>query len=254
MFVACSTLCFGKHTLDEAIRIIGELRFAKVDLAVHEDIHHLTPTQVAQDVQRTAHRLKSMCPLGLAALHVKIAAADVAEHDRQLRAICRLARLTTVPVVCVPAPAAGTDMAAAVERVAAMTRIGAGEGVILTVETLTGTVTEIPEAAVELCRAVPGLGLTLDPSHYLVGPARGQSFDCVYPYVKHVRLRDTGAGPHEFQVRVGQGQVDYGRIIATLAKFRYNRLLSVDIRDIPDGAYPTDAEVRKLKYLLESLV
>jgi sugar phosphate isomerase/epimerase len=254
VFVACSTLCFGKHSLDEAIRIIGELRFGKVDLAVHEGLHHLTPTQVAADVHKTAHKLKAICPLGLATFHVQINAADPAEHDRQLRAVCRLARLTTVPVVCIAAPPTGTDLDRAAERLAAQVKIADGEGVILTVETLTGTVTEMPETAIELCDRVDGLALTLDPSHYLVGPARGMSFDDVYPYVKHVRLRDTGAGLHEFQVRVGQGQVDYGKIVASLAKCRYDRLLTVDIRDIPDAPFAMEPEVRKLKYLLESLV
>ncbi len=254
MFVACSTLCFGRHSLEEAIRLIGELRFAKVDLAVHEELEHLKPTEVAADVPRISHRLKSLCPLGLAAFHVQIIASDQVEYDRQLRAVCRLARLTMVPVICIPAPASGTDLTQAEERLAAQVKIASAEGVILTAETRIGTVTEIPETAVELCDRIPGLGLTLDPSHYLVGPARGQSFDCVFPYVKHVRLRDTGAGPHEFQVRLGQGHVDYGKIVSTLAKNRYDRLLTVDIRDIPDAPFAIDAEVRKLKYLLESLV
>src|SRR5262249_21277765 len=90
VFVACSTLCFGKYSLDQAVRIIGELRFAKVDLAVHEELHHLKPTEVAADVSRISHRLKSICPLGLAAFHVHIAATEAEEHDRQLRAVCRL--------------------------------------------------------------------------------------------------------------------------------------------------------------------
>jgi sugar phosphate isomerase/epimerase len=254
VFVACSTLCFGRHSLEEAIRLIGELKFAKIDLAVHEEIDHLKPTEVAADVPRISHRLKSLCPLGLSAFHVQISAPDPVEYDRQLRAVCRLARLTTVPVVCIPAPKTGSELSRVEERLAAQVKIASNEGVILTAETLIGTVTEIPEAAVELCDHVRGLGLTLDPSHYLVGPARGQSFDCVFPYVKHVRLRDTGAGPHDFQVRLGQGHVDYGKIIATLAKHHYDRLLTVDIRDIPDAPFAIDAEVRKLKYLLESLV
>jgi sugar phosphate isomerase/epimerase len=254
VFVACSTLCFGKHSLEEAIHIIGELHFGKVDLAVHEGLHHLSPSQVAADVHKMAHRLKAICPLGLAAFHVHIAAMDPLEYDRQLRAVCRLARLTTAPVVSIAAPPASTELDKASERLAEQVKIAEGEGVILAVETLTGTVTEMPETAIELCDRIDGLALTLDPSHYLVGPARGLCFDDVYPYVKHVRLRDTGAGPHEFQVRVGQGQVDYGKIIASLAKCRYDRLLTVDIRDIPDAAFAMEPEVRKLKYLLESLV
>ena len=58
-----------------------------------------------------------------------------------------------------------------------------------------------------LCERVPGLGLTLDPSHYIAGPHQGKNYDQVFPYVRHVQLRDTGRGPNQFQVRVGQGEV-----------------------------------------------
>jgi hypothetical protein len=40
-------------------------------------------------------------------------------------------------------------------------------------------------ALAELCQLVPGLGLTLDPSHYLNGPQRA-SYDGVIPFVRHV--------------------------------------------------------------------
>jgi sugar phosphate isomerase/epimerase len=76
----------------------------------------------------------------------------------------------------------------------------------------------------------------------------------VYPYVRHVHLRDTGRTPEEFQVRVGQGEIEYGRIVAQLARHHYDRLLSVEITDIPDAPFAMEPEVRKLKYLLESLI
>ena len=106
----------------------------------------------------------------------------------------------------------------------------------------------------ELCQRAPGLGLTLDPSHYIAGQKEVKEFECLYPYIRHVRLRDTGRGPNQFQVRVGQGEVEYGRIVSQLARHRYDRLLTVDIRDVPDAPFAMDTEVRKLKYLLESLV
>ena len=254
MFVACSTLCFGKYSLTDALRIIGDLRFSKVDLAIHEEGHHLKPSQVAADVQHTAQMLKTICPLGLAAYHVRIRAEEHEDRIRQLRAVCRLARLTAVPVICVPAPPAAEDPDRAVQQLTELVKLADAEGVILTIETHMGTLAETPEGAISLCDHAPGLSLTLDPSHFLVGPARGRSFDAVYPYVRHVRLRDTGAGPNEFQVRVGQGQVDYGRIVNLLERQHYDRLLTVDIRDIPDAPFAMEPEVRKLKYLLESLV
>jgi hypothetical protein len=48
-------------------------------------------------------------------------------------------------------------------------------------------------------------------------------------------------------VRVGQGEVEYGRIIAQLARHKYDRLLTVAIHAIADAPFAMDAEMRKLK-------
>jgi sugar phosphate isomerase/epimerase len=252
VFVACSTLCFGKNTLEETVQRIGELRFSKVDLAIHTHGHHLKPATVVNDLQKTAYRLRSL-NMGFAAFHVEIDEPDSQAHAQQLRAICHLARLVAAPLVTIPAPASGTDPAQVVEKLKSQVHIAEAEGVILTLETRKGTLTEDPVATAELCRRVRGLGITLDPSHYVTSDS-AQNYDGIYPHVCHVRLRDTGMGPNEFQVRIGQGQIDYGKLIGQLERCHYDRALSVDIRDIPDSPYPIDVEVRKLKYLLESLV
>src|SRR5581483_6614361 len=128
------------------------------------------------------------------------------------------------------------------------------EGIQLTVTTHTGTLTEDPDTAVLLCQRVPGLGLTLRPSHYIAGPHQGKSHDQVFPYVRHVHSRDTGRGPNQLQVRVGQGEIEYGRIITQLSRQNYDRILTVDIHDSPEVPVPMDPEGRKLKYLLEGMV
>ncbi len=253
MYVACSTLCFSRLTLEEALRTIREMHFPKADLAIHDPGPHLTPAEVAADVGKTAQRLKT-ANLPLAAFHVAIAGADPEEARRQLRAICRLARVATVPLLTVPAAPLGSDFDAEVARLQEWCRIATSEGVMLTVETHSATVTADPTGAAELCRRVTGLGLTLDPSHYQVTPHGPLDYDQLFPFVRHVRLRDTGTKPEFFQVRVGQGELEYGRIITHLDRHRYDRALSVDIRDVADSPFPIDPEVRKLKYLLESLV
>jgi sugar phosphate isomerase/epimerase len=254
VYVACSTLCFARHPLERALRIIAELEFSKLDVVLSEQGPHLRPSEVAADVSLAAQRIRIGPSLSPAAFTVEIEAADPDEYVRQLRAVCRLARLSAVCVVGLPAGPTGRGLDAEVKRLGPLVRLALEEGIVLTVPTRIGTVTEDPDAAVELCRRVPGLGLTLDPSHYLAGPHQGGSFDQVYPYVRHVQLRDTGRGPDQFQVRVGQGEVEYGRIISHLQRHGYNRLLTVAVHDIPDAPYAMDAEVRKLKFLLESLV
>jgi sugar phosphate isomerase/epimerase len=209
---------------------------------------------VVADLTLAAQRIRIGPSLSPAAFNVEIEAKNDEDYRHQLLSICHLARLSTVPVITIPAAPSGSGIDAEVERLTRLVRMVRAEGIVLTVETRMGTVTEFPETAVELCRRVPGLGLTLDPSHYIAGPHQGKSYDQVFPFVRHVHLRDTGRRPEHFQVRVGQGEVEYGRIVSHLARVHYDRLLTVEICDIPDAPFAMDTEVRKLKYLLESLV
>src|SRR5260370_41328513 len=41
VYVACSTLCFGRRSLEEALAVIAGLPFNKFDVAVHEGGRHL---------------------------------------------------------------------------------------------------------------------------------------------------------------------------------------------------------------------
>jgi sugar phosphate isomerase/epimerase len=254
VYVACSTLCFARHPLDHALRIIGELEFSKVDVAIREQGPHLRPSDVVQDLSQAAQRIRIGPSLTPSAFLVEIDTPDPREFQRQLRAICRLARLSTVSTVCLPAASNTTPFDAEVVRLTPLVELALSEGIVLTVPTWIGTLTELPDVAVQLCEAVPGLGLTLDPSHFLAGPHEGMPSEAIYPHVRHVHLRDTGRRAEQFQVRVGQGQVEYGRIISYLSRVGYCRALTVDIHDVADAPFVMEAEVRKLKFLLESLV
>jgi sugar phosphate isomerase/epimerase len=173
---------------------------------------------------------------------------------KRFEAMCRLAKPLTVAVLTTQAAPLGTPFDDEVRRLSALAAYAMREGLVLTVETHSQTLTADPEAAVALCQAVPGLGLTLDPSHYIHGPNQGRDFDAVYPYVQNVHLRDTGKDPAAFQVRVGQGEVEYGRVINQLTRYGYDRALTISILDQLDSDFDVEVEVRKLKLLLESLI
>ena len=162
--------------------------------------------------------------------------------------------MSAVTTITIPAAPAGTDPDREVKRLLPLQRLADTEGIVLTVPTRIGRLTEDPETCVRLCEGVPGLGLTLDPSHFLAGPHQGKPYEAVYPFVRHVHLRDTGRGPNQLQVHVGQGEIEYGRVISHLERYDYDRLLTVDIREVSDENFRREHEVRKLKYLLESLV
>ena len=254
VYVACSTHCFSKYPLEHALHIIAELEFSKFDVAIDERGRHLRPSEVVADVSRAAQRLRIGPGFVPGAFDVHLEATDEKTYHQQLQAIYRLARLSAVPVVTLAAAPAGSSLDAEVQRLTKLVRLAEVEGIMLALATHRGTLTEDPDTTVELCQRVAGLCLTFDPSHYIAGPHADKNLDALFPYVRHVHLRDTGRGPNQFQVRVGQGEVEYGRIVAQLARYRYDRLLTVHFLDIPDSGFAMEPEVRKLKFLLESLV
>jgi sugar phosphate isomerase/epimerase len=254
VFVACSTLCFSKEPLESALRHIAELEFNKIDLAIVEDNPHLKPSEVAEDLDTSLHRIKYGPSLTPSGLDLDFGPADDRTLRRRFEAICRLAKPLTVAVLTIPAAPVGTPFDDEVRRLSELSEVAQREGLVLTVETHSRTLTADPATAVALCRAVPGLGLTLDPSHYINGPHQGANFDEVYPFVQNVHFRDTGRKPGEFQVRVGQGEIEYGRIVSQLERHGYDRALTVSIVDSLDNPFDVEVEVRKLKLLLESLL
>jgi sugar phosphate isomerase/epimerase len=254
MFVACSTRCFSREPLESALRHIAELEFSKFDLAIVEDGPQLRPSEVAENPETALHRIRQGPNLTPSALDLDFSANDPKTVRRRFEAMCRLAKPLTVAVLTIPAAPLGTPFDDEVARLTSLTEIALREGLVPAVATDSRTLTADPGVAAELCKAVPGLGLTLDPSHYIHGPHQGGSFDEVYPFVQNVHLRDTGKGPDEFQVRVGQGDIEYGRIVNQLERHGYNRALTVAILDDRENPFDVEIEVRKLNLLLESLI
>ena len=84
MYVACSSLCFGRYPLAQALHTITELHFQKVDLALHESGPHLKPSEVAADVNRAAQLLRK-ANVACAAFHVEIAT----ERGRGASSTCK---------------------------------------------------------------------------------------------------------------------------------------------------------------------
>lgn len=253
MYVACSTLCFARQPLERALRIINELEFSKVDVAIHENGPHLKPSDVAKDVPFAAQSIRIGPSLTPSAFSVEFD-ADAEDTLKHLKAICKLARQSAVSILTMPAAPVGVGVDAEVKRLKQFAHIVQTEGIVLAIATRVGTLTETPAVALELCEKVRGLALTLDPSHYINGPHQGGPFEELFPFVRHVHLRDSGKAPGKFQVRIGQGEIEYGRIIAQLHRQRYDRLLTVSIHDVAEAPFAMESEVRKLKFLLESLV
>ena len=248
MLVSASTDCFHQLPLTEAMSKLVDLEYSSVEIDI-SDAGHFTPQEIMASLDQAVEACRNTNRLDVVAYNIY---TDVEHKDfiEQFRAIARLAKMTKVVQITVPSGKLGTPFNEEDERLRLLVAIAEESGVRVSIRSEIGCLSEDPDTVVVLCDNVEGLGVTLDPSHYICGPNGGKSFDKLIDYVHHVHLRDTS--PENLQVRVGQGEVEYGRLINQLRKRRYNRALSVRIRE--DEEVDHFVEMRKMRLLLESLL
>ena len=249
MFVAASTECFLDLSLAMALERLADLEFTSVELAMFEDADQFKPSKITEDVEAAIATCRNTQRLDVVAFDVRIAAQKEA-HYEQFTAICRLAKATKVVTLTIPSAELGTPFNEEVEHLRRLVDIATLHGVRVGLKSQIGRLSEDPDTVTVLCDNVKGLGLTLDPSHYIYGPYQGRSIDKLMKYVYHLQLRDTNK--KALQVRVGQGDIEYGRLISQLQKLKYHRALSVNITE-QEGVDHV-GELRKLRLLLESLL
>lgn len=247
MFVSASTRCFSDKSLAEACFLLDDLEYDKIELWMDESQNQLKPSEIIKDPEGFCVRYREATRLAPVAFCLD---SDI--DPQGFHVLTRVAKQLKVAQITIPASRLGTPFNSEIDRLREFLKVASQDGILVSIKTKTGHLTEDPDTAIELCQAAPGIGLTLDPSYYLCGPHRGGLYDQVYPYVFHTHLRDTN--PDQLQVPIGLGQIDYSRVISQLERVKYNRALSVEI--LPELVDPAARliELRKMRLLLESLL
>ncbi len=251
VFVAASTDCFPQLSLTEALQRMVDLEYSRAEIGLHEGSSQLRPSQVHADLDEAVKLCKGTHRLTIVAFNIELDGPE-AETYAQFATCCKLAKALKVVQITVRASELGTPFNGEIERLRELVRIATLEGVVVGVKTEAGRMTQDPATAAVFCDNVKGLAITLDPSHYTFGPMAGVNYDNLFRYTSHVQLRDSNR--HKLQTKVGQGEIEYGRIVTQLTKFRYNHALCVNIIDQNDPDIDHQAEMRKIRLLLESLL
>lgn len=249
MFVAASTECFPDLAPDEVTERLVDLEFTAVELALHERGGWLAPSAVAADPERALNLCRQTHRLDIAALSLQIEATGEAYYE-QFTACTKLAKALKVATLVTPSSELGTPFNEEIERLRKLAAIASLEGCVVALKTQIGRMSQDPDNAAVFCDHAKGLRLTLDPSAFVAGPHQGRSYDKVMPLVQHIHLRDSTK--QKFHVRVGQGEIDYGKLIGQLEAVGYHRALVVNIT--PLEGFDHNSELRKVRLLLESLL
>lgn len=219
-YASCSSLVLLKQPTDKALRTIADLGYRWVDLSALKWAPHVSVTNLLQDFDGEAARVEAL--LAANKLRVSNLTFDAIEtcpfeqYQREFEALARLAARLKARLINLMAPSLKTDRADQVEKLRQLNAIAKKHGILLTLETHVGQMTERPAEALKLCQEIPGLGLTLDPSHYYAGPNQGTPFDELLPLVQGTGFRAGGMTWKEIQMPWGEGPIDFAAIVHKL--------------------------------------
>jgi len=247
VFLAVSTHSFGHQPFAETCSQVEDLEYDKIELWLDEEQGPLRPSEIAPAPEKFLATYREVTRLMPVALHCQ---TDPGTTD--FEGLCRLGKFFKITQITLPSGVLGTPFNEEIDRLRNRLAIANSGGMRLSLKTENGHLTEDPQTAVELCQAVPGLGITLDVSHYMCGKYAHLSYDSLFPYVYHTHLRDTSA--NQLQVPIGLGEIDYARIISLLRKMSYMRALSVELLPELMGEMDRALELRKIRMLLETLL
>lgn len=157
------------------------------------------------------------------------------------RAVPRMRRLGTEYLRIMSYTSGGLDEkewgARAIERVAELTRVAAGEGIVLVHENCDGWASQTPENLARLLEEVsdPALQIVFDPGNPVAHGAPPESVLAFYHVARerivHVHIKDCYHDPESEEVvhcYPGEGQCSVAEIAADLEKTGYRGLYSIE--------------------------
>ncbi|QDT01350.1 sugar phosphate isomerase/epimerase family protein [Adhaeretor mobilis] len=250
MIVCASMECLPDLPREEVPGALVDLEYTAIELPVHSSgVSWYQPSAVAANLEEATEKFRDTKRLNISAFSFDTDDTGDAYYE-QFGALCKLAKSLRVVPIVVPAAKQGTPFNEEIDRLRELVKIASMEGCLVAMKTTIGCMSEDPDTAAVLCDNVKGLGVCLDPSCFITGPWQGKDFGKIVPYTFHVQMRDSTTS--KMHVRVGQGEMDYAKLIGQLEAANYKGALSVHMPPLEDLDHR--AEMRKMRLLLESLL
>ena len=246
--VAGSTLLYTRFPLEKAVEHLAELGFEAVDVAMAEGWAHVDPSSAADDPEKAIERIATACDdcgLDPIAVNGNPGEAHPEEQVRRVGALAAVADGIGASTITLPAAPRDTDLESDLERFRGFVMAAAGHDVTICVEAHYRQLTEDPAVALAYAERVPGLGITLDPSQFAVGPYwEAGCYDDLLEHIAHVHVRQAGDSWKTVQLSPDddRGRIDISRLVSKLESTGYDDAVTVEYIDSLDGIDPESAE------------
>ncbi len=245
--LSCSDYTFPLLSHDHALDLVAMLGFTAVDIGLFEDRSHLWPSRVFLDLEQNAHALRrKLCNRGLkladlflqTALEFVSAApnhpdAAVRSRSRELfvqacefTAQCGGGHITALPGALFGSEPAASSLARCVEELSWRVRQAREFGLVFSVEAHLGSIAPTPGDALALVRAVEGLTLTLDYTHFIKQGYTDANVEPLIAHASHFHAR--GAAPGQLQTAVKDSTIDYRRVVRCMREKGYTGCICIE--------------------------
>lgn len=233
----------------KCLQKLADLEFKSAEIVVGYGQSDLQPSWLEQDLNKVARMCLSERQVSPGAFFIDLPpeTPNYLAHFERCARLCQYLRAVTLVVKSSPT---GSPYNEEFDRLRNMTRIGKNLGVVVSVLTEQNAISGSLDSLSSLCKGLPSLMVALDPSHFIYGRRTPLSYESIMPRVAHIRLRDTTS--KAFQVQVGQGALEYNKLVGLLTKAKYRRALCVDLAPLPD--VDQESELRKMRLLVESII
>jgi sugar phosphate isomerase/epimerase len=254
MKLACADFTFPLLEHGKVLELIAALDFDGVDIGLFEGRSHLWPSKEFKNLSKSAKALKKKldaCGLACADVFLQMAPSFVPyainQPDAARRRKAREGFLKTLEYAGRAGARHVTSLPGVLfeTRISRIRRIQETEswkrsceelawrveqakenGIIFSVEAHVGSIVPEPKSALQLVKAVPGLTLTLDYTHFTRAGLPDSAAETLIPYATHFHAR--GARKGRLQAAFPDNTIDYARVVRTMKKTGYKGYLGVE--------------------------
>lgn len=244
MYLSCSTCVYGDLTLRDALDRIHALGFGAFDLFALENMGQIYPSRLAAGDVDTAAIARTIHDSGLRVSSFNCGFSQAlndpdsaARHqvEAEFRCLLRLAALVECSVFTVQTGGYDDTIGRvesfdrALEGLQRLVSAAQGTGIRLSFEPHWGAVVEKPADALCMARRLwPDVGITYDPSHFVMQPDIDslEETEPLLDYSVHVHVRN--ASPGKMQVSMDEGVVDFAWLVTALRARGYEGAVAIE--------------------------
>lgn len=245
--LSCADYTFPALEHAQALRLIADLGFDGVDVGFFAGRSHVRPDHNLRDPIASGQQLgAAVGETGLAiadlfaqisddfrvdsindpVLEIRDAAIDALTQCLDVAAAAEAPGVTILPGVQHEGEEWEVSFWRSVEALTRLVDVAAARGLRLSFEPHIESLVEAPDRALALVTEVPGLGVTLDPAHFVFSGHGPEQMEGLLGRVAHVQLR--GGAPGVLQAPLSENVIDFNLLQDTLVRAGYEGWLATE--------------------------